>query len=1452
MKFYNTKSIVISVVTGMFLLGCGGGGDAPVAGASSSTAFLSDSRLEGITYTCGSDTGLTTAEGAFTYTNGACAAVEFSIGGVSLGSIDIADINPDGIIYPADLLGLDRNNTSDAALINLLQVLQSLDSDGNPNNGILIDSNTTTLLENETDLNSSVGTAGRTLVDADDAVAHYEDTLRNDLNITVDTVPPSAAIITMTPSETYVDMTSITINGEVGARIWINGIDSTLSIDTNNSATFDVNTSNNTDVNNTSSIVLVDDANKSSDTTESSIFRASQATLDVREVSAIKTGLEASTTPRAFTYTQMWASGADYNISFTPVPVVTTETQEYNATATITKGSASDTLTIPETVVFSQDLRDAAEVAAIATEITSNKRTFTYTQQWATGADYNVTFSEEMRASTTETQTYDLNATVRKGNTQETIMLTEIIPFSQNLRDLAEIAAIKNGLTARNFMYTQQWATGSNYTLLFSEVLRSATTEAQTYPVTVTITKGTFTDTKTFTESVPYSQLLRDMAEVAYIKNNLTSRAFSYTQQWATGLDYSLNFSELLKDATTETQTYPVTVTITKGAASDSVAYSEVVPFSQDLRDSVEVLAIKTNLEAMADIRTAFSYTLQWATGSNYTVTFSEAKRIPTAIDQSYSVTVTITKGTQTETIVYTELVPTTNVNIVLGDGTTTLINDEYKDAFVVTNGGVFQRVGNESEFIGAAVSLDTTLLNGTIASSTDLLNFLVTNSSLSGLNSIYSRNSNDGSLTARYEVVAQGQNLYTLLENLLASLNYTIDNVDFSAYANITNVFVDIYVEYDAVNNSYIILSLTDKSIDFDSDIVKIINRDSVVQVNEIIVNEQETFSFTNTQPKGDFIFVIDDSGSMSSEQASVIDAIEKYFSKEVTTYNLDWKATVIGTEDGRNYSNFVLNPTENNITALSSKLDALTTSGGDEVGMKRVYGFLTDGSITERNNSSTTIIYASDEPEHSMLSEIGLTDSNLKNSYFVKNGIRYYAMLQEKYRNTNELSFNMAKATGGQTVDLYDYVNGYKSVVKLAVKYAIAKNSSIKLAYPALASSITVHVKGVKTTAWEYDPIEYAIVFHATSRPAEGDNIIVTYSHLDYAAIVADLKTDFDALNDNEKRAYTNNDIDITYDPESPNIPLLDSDQSYEVNVKFSKLGYETNTTYTETVLKSDYYTTKSTEWDGTNNFVSQNTTAKKTTTLEFNILRDTTLTYTLNYKNKDRLNIYVNNSNVIYIYNKDANASIDVSAGDVVRFEHKKYYASSISDANATVRAYNQEDFETVVANSKVTFDAINNNDKRDYNDVLVDVVYSPATKNEVTDTDQVYDVAVTLSKYSYTQNTTYQETVYSVANTLTVSSDVNWTQSGTSFTSVNETAKSTSTLEITMQRDTRIEFSLIDRNYDTLKVYKNATLVQTLSNTSTAHVDVLNGDVMKFEHYKRYDSSSASYNAKISIK
>ncbi|MCK5294408.1 MAG: hypothetical protein KAJ49_07140, partial [Arcobacteraceae bacterium] len=279
----NSKNIILSLIASAMLIGCGGEDTGSVVStdAGSEVAVekigtLSDSRIGGITYTCGSTTGLTDADGYFTYTSD-CSNVEFSIGDIKLGSINTGNINGDATVYPADLLGLDRNETNGTVLVNMLQVLQSLDSDGNPNNGITIDSNTTIALTgiSEVNLDSNetqssdltaivVASANKTLIDRDYAIAHYEDTLRQDLNISVDTVAPAPALYAILPNITKEDNTSVVINGEVGAKIFIGGNDTGIIIDENNTATVYLNTSG-ADGNITSIITLEDDLSQTSD-----------------------------------------------------------------------------------------------------------------------------------------------------------------------------------------------------------------------------------------------------------------------------------------------------------------------------------------------------------------------------------------------------------------------------------------------------------------------------------------------------------------------------------------------------------------------------------------------------------------------------------------------------------------------------------------------------------------------------------------------------------------------------------------------------------------------------------------------------------------------------------------------------------------------------------------------------------------------------------------------------------------------------------------------------------------------------------------------------------------------------------------------------------------------------------------------------------------------------------
>ncbi len=126
MTIFNAKlTIVMSAIASLTLAGCGGG--APASG--SSTGVFVDSAVEGITYQTATQSGTTNAQGEYQYAAGE--AVTFSIGGVTLPSVAAK-----GVVTPFDMAG--TKDVSNPKVLNIGLLLQSLDSDKDPSNGISI------------------------------------------------------------------------------------------------------------------------------------------------------------------------------------------------------------------------------------------------------------------------------------------------------------------------------------------------------------------------------------------------------------------------------------------------------------------------------------------------------------------------------------------------------------------------------------------------------------------------------------------------------------------------------------------------------------------------------------------------------------------------------------------------------------------------------------------------------------------------------------------------------------------------------------------------------------------------------------------------------------------------------------------------------------------------------------------------------------------------------------------------------------------------------------------------------------------------------------------------------------------------------------------------------------------------------------------------------------------
>lgn len=163
---------------------------ATTSSASSSVATLTgvflDNVVAGIGYRTETLQGVTSALGEYNYLPGE--TVIFFIG-----ELDFPAVPANGVVTPADIANAAHSNSSDAAVtkINILQLLQTLDKDGDPVNGIQITEATRALFAgpNLPDVTATQFDAqivnflppNIVLVDETAALAHFESTLQSQL-----------------------------------------------------------------------------------------------------------------------------------------------------------------------------------------------------------------------------------------------------------------------------------------------------------------------------------------------------------------------------------------------------------------------------------------------------------------------------------------------------------------------------------------------------------------------------------------------------------------------------------------------------------------------------------------------------------------------------------------------------------------------------------------------------------------------------------------------------------------------------------------------------------------------------------------------------------------------------------------------------------------------------------------------------------------------------------------------------------------------------------------------------------------------------------------------------------------------------------------------------------------------------------------------------------------------
>jgi hypothetical protein len=193
MYLFNTKRFYTTLISVVVLNGCGGFGSdvsesIAIPDVSSPTptilqGIFVDSAVDGLTYTTATQSGTTNVQGQFSYIPGE--EVVFSIGDILFPAVAGQEM-----ISPLDVF--DVTTTDDVRVSNMARLLQTLDEDGMPGNGItitaqahnqatgvMVDFASEDFEQQVEDLVANAGAAYTSLISAQSALEHLNLTLGN-------------------------------------------------------------------------------------------------------------------------------------------------------------------------------------------------------------------------------------------------------------------------------------------------------------------------------------------------------------------------------------------------------------------------------------------------------------------------------------------------------------------------------------------------------------------------------------------------------------------------------------------------------------------------------------------------------------------------------------------------------------------------------------------------------------------------------------------------------------------------------------------------------------------------------------------------------------------------------------------------------------------------------------------------------------------------------------------------------------------------------------------------------------------------------------------------------------------------------------------------------------------------------------------------------------------------
>ena len=241
------NALALSSLTAALLIGCGGGGgsSSTASNATPTTQTLTfiDDKVSGVKYVNGSVSGFTDANGNFPYTSG---IVSFYLGDIKLG--EISSIPSDKNVFVQDVVGVSRTDTSNAKVLKIASLLQSLDSDNSTDEIEIKEESfnkfknqSITSIDDNTDVTTLLSTLNITKVSDINAKRHLDNSLKY-YGVVSDTTAPTLLSSSILNGATNVSKDAsiiLTFNNDVRKNL-INKDNITLKDASNNPIDFTI------------------------------------------------------------------------------------------------------------------------------------------------------------------------------------------------------------------------------------------------------------------------------------------------------------------------------------------------------------------------------------------------------------------------------------------------------------------------------------------------------------------------------------------------------------------------------------------------------------------------------------------------------------------------------------------------------------------------------------------------------------------------------------------------------------------------------------------------------------------------------------------------------------------------------------------------------------------------------------------------------------------------------------------------------------------------------------------------------------------------------------------------------------------------------------------------------------------------------------------------------------